>query len=140
VFALACLFPARLRRPLIFRLAVEILGPDTPKGPDVTAAWRYPVFRRAFQVITVAWGVGYLVEAGIRVAVIAQTSTGFALVFSKLVPYAFALALSAWTLACGEHEKKKPSAPPTKSRAHRPTKGRARRLIQAYTLVRCPAR
>lgn len=53
------------------------------------------------------WGVGYLIEAGIRVAVIAQTSTGFALVFSKLVPYAFALALSGWTLAYGEHEKKK---------------------------------
>jgi hypothetical protein len=30
VFALACLGSARLRRPLIFRLAVEILGPDTP--------------------------------------------------------------------------------------------------------------
>jgi intracellular septation protein A len=54
VFALACLGSVRLRRPLIFRLAVEILGPDTPKGRDVTTAWRYPVFRRAFQVITVA--------------------------------------------------------------------------------------
>jgi hypothetical protein len=40
VFALACLGSVRLRRPLIFRLAVEILGPDTPKGRDVTAAWR----------------------------------------------------------------------------------------------------
>jgi hypothetical protein len=53
----ACLGSVRLRRPLIFRLAVEIPGPGTPKGRDVTAAWRYLVFRRAFQVITVAWGV-----------------------------------------------------------------------------------
>jgi phosphatidylinositol alpha-1,6-mannosyltransferase len=107
VFALACLFSVRLRRPLIFRLAVEILGPHTPKGRDVTAAWRYPVFRRAFQVITVTWGVGYLIEAAIRVVVVAQTSTGIALIFSKLVPYAFALVLSGWTLVYGEHEKKK---------------------------------
>ena len=107
VFALACLFSVRLRRPLIFRLAVEILGPDTPKGRDVTAAWRYPGFRRAFRAITVAWGVGYLVEAGIRVAIVAATSTGIALICSKLVPYAFALGLSGWTLAYGEHEKKK---------------------------------
>ena len=34
-------------------------------------------------------------------------STGIALVFSKPVPYAFALALSLWTLAYGEHEKRK---------------------------------
>jgi hypothetical protein len=106
-FALACLFSVRLRRPLIFRLAVEILGPGTRKGRDVIAAWRYPGFRRAFRAITLAWGVGYLVEAGIRVAIVAQTSTGIALICSKLVPYAFALGLSGWTLAYGEHEKKK---------------------------------
>ena len=35
------------------------------------------------------------------------TSTGIALVCSKLIPYVFAVALSAWTLVYGEHEKKK---------------------------------
>ena len=125
VFALACLFSVRLRRPLIFRLAVEILGPGTRKGRDVIAAWRYPGFRRAFRAITVAWGVGYLVEAGIRVAIVAQTSTGIALICSKLVPYAFALGLSGWTLAYGEHEKKKAErlAAPSES-AGQPDRGR----------------
>jgi hypothetical protein len=107
VFALGCLLSLRLRRPLIYRLAVELFGPDTPKGRDVTAAWRYPGFRRAFQVITVAWAVGYLIEAAIRVEVVTTASTGFALVFSKLIPYAFAVCLSVWTLAYGEHEKRK---------------------------------
>ena len=106
VFALGCLFSLRLRQPLIFRLALEFLGPDTPKGRDVTAAWRYPGFRRAFQAITVAWGVGYLVEAAARVAIVETTSTGIALVCSKLVPYVFAVSLSLWTLVYGEHEKK----------------------------------
>ena len=107
VFALGCLLSLRLRRPLIFRLAVELLGPDTRKGRDVTAAWRYPGFRRAFRMITVAWGAGYLVEAAIRVAIVVTTSTGIALVCSKLIPYVFAVVLSAWTLVYGEHEKKK---------------------------------
>jgi len=107
VFALGCLLSLRLRRPLIFRLAVELLGPDTRKGCDVTAAWRYPGFRRAFRMITVAWGIAYLVEAAIRVAIVVTTSTGIALVCSKLIPYVFAVALSAWTLVYGEHEKKK---------------------------------
>ncbi len=86
VFALGCLFSLRLRRPLVFRLAVEILGPDTRKGRDVTAAWRYQGFRRAFLVITLAWGVGYLAEAAIRVVIVVTTSTGIALVWSKLIP------------------------------------------------------
>jgi hypothetical protein len=107
VFALGCLFSLRLRKPLIYRLAVEILGPDSPRGRDVLAAWRYPAFRRAFRVITLGWGVGYLVEAAIRGAIVATTPTGIALICSKLVPYVFALGLSAWTLVYGEQEKKK---------------------------------
>lgn len=107
VFALACLFSVRLRQPLIYRLALELLGPDTKKGRDVAGAWRHSGFRRAFRVITVAWGIGYLVEAGLRVAIVATTSTGIALVCSKTVPYLFAITLSAWTLGYGEHEKRK---------------------------------
>jgi hypothetical protein len=107
VFALACLFSLRLRQPLIYRLAVEVLGPDTPKGRDVTAAWRYPGFRRAFRVITMAWGVAYLVEAAVRSVIVATEPTGIALISSKLLPYAFAISLSAWTLVYGEREKKK---------------------------------
>ena len=107
VFALACLASLKAAKPLIYRFAVEILGPDTPKGRDVTDAWRYRGFRRAFQVITAAWGVGYLVEAGVRIAIIETTSTGIALLCSKLLPYVFALALSSWTLGYGEHEKRK---------------------------------
>jgi len=107
VFALGCLVSLRLRRPLMFRLTLEVLGPDTRKGRGIATAWRYPGFRRAFQAITVAWGVGYLAEAAIRVAIVVTTSTGIALICSKLVPYAFAIVLSGWTLVYSEHEKKK---------------------------------
>ena len=107
VFALACLVSLRSSKPLIYRFAVELLGPDTPKGRDVVGAWRYPGFRRAFQVITAAWGAAYLVEVAARLAVVETTSTGIALLFSRLIPYIFAFALSLWTLVYGEHEKKK---------------------------------
>jgi len=107
VFALACLASLRLRQPLIFRLALELIGRDTRRGRDVAGAWRYPGFRRAFRVITVAWGVGYLIEVAVRVVIVEVTSTGIALICSKLLPYLFALTLSAWTLGYGEHEKRK---------------------------------
>jgi intracellular septation protein A len=123
LFAIGCLLSLRLRQPLIFRLAVEILGPDTPKGRDVTAAWRYPGFRRAFRIITVAWGVGYLVEAGVRVVIVETTSTGIALICSKLLPYVFVLSLSGWTLVYGEHEKKKAERDAATSQGTSPSQG-----------------
>ena len=60
--ALGCLVSLRCSNPLIFRLAVELIGPDT------------------------AWGI--------RVAIVATTSTGITLVCSKLVPYLFAISVS----------------------------------------------
>ena len=107
VFALACLVSLRSAKPLIYRFAVELLGPDTPKGLEVAGAWQYRGFRRAFQVITAAWGVAYLIEVAARLTVVETTSTGIALLFSKLIPYVFAFALALWTLVYGEHEKKK---------------------------------
>jgi hypothetical protein len=107
VFAVACLGSLRASKPLIYRFAVELIGPDTPKGRDILGAWRYPGFRRAFQVITAAWGVAYLVEVAARLVVVELTSTGMALLFSKVVPYICAVLLSIWTLGYGEHEKKK---------------------------------
>jgi hypothetical protein len=107
VFALACLGSLRSSKPLIYRFAVELLGSGTPKGREVVGAWRYPGFRRAFGVITAAWGVAYLIEVAARLVVVETTSTWIALLFSKLIPYVFAFALSGWTLAYGEHEKKK---------------------------------
>ena len=107
VFAVACLVSLRAAKPLIYRFAVELIGPDTPKGRDAIDAWRYPGFRRAFQVITAAWGVAYLIEVAGRLVIVEMTSTGIALLFSKLVPYVFALGLSVWTLGYGEHEKRK---------------------------------
>jgi len=107
VFALACLGSLRSAKPLIYRFAVELLGPGTAKGREVVTAWQYPGFRRAFRVITAVWGVAYLIEVAARLVVVETTSTGIALLFSKLIPYIFAFALSGWTLSYGEHEKKK---------------------------------
>jgi hypothetical protein len=107
VFAVACLLSARTTRPLIFRLALDLIGPETPKGREVTGAWRYPAFRRAFRIITVAWGVGYLIEAAVRVIIAETAPTGAAFLFSKVMPYVFAVAMSIWTLGYGERHRNK---------------------------------
>jgi hypothetical protein len=92
----------------MFRLAVEFIGPDTAKGQEMTELWqRYEGFRRVFRIITVVWGVGFLIEAALRVVVVFNTSTGTALTISTATPFVFLGILLAWTLAYGRYNRKK---------------------------------
>jgi hypothetical protein len=106
-FSAACLGSLWMRQPLIYRIALEFLGPRTPKGREVTDAWQYPGFRRAFRIITIVWGIAYIFEAALRAVVAEIASTGIALLCSKVAPYVFAVVLSLWTLLYGEHEKRR---------------------------------
>jgi hypothetical protein len=106
VFAVACLVSLRTREPLIYRIALEFVGPDTRRGREITDAWPSPIFKRAFRNITVAWGVGYLIEGALRLIIAETTSTGIALICSKVAPYVFAAVLAAWTLVYGERRRR----------------------------------
>lgn len=107
VFGVACLGSLRARHPLIFSFALEFTGPDSAKGREMTALWQYDGYRRVLRVITAVWGIGFLVEAAVRVVIAYNTSTGTALVISKVMPFLWAAALSAWTVAYGNRQKKK---------------------------------
>ena len=106
VFGLLCLGSLWARRPLIYRFAIEFIGPDTPKGRDFESLWQYPGFRHAFRLYTVVWGVAYLAEAAARVIIIETTSTGTALTVSKVMPYVVCAALVAWMIAHGRHVRR----------------------------------
>lgn len=107
VFGLICLGSLATPKPLMYRLAVEFMGPDTPKGQEFTGLWQYAGFRHAFRVVTAVWGIGYLAEAVARVVIVQNTSTGTALAISKVLPFAVAGVLSAWTVGYGRYQKRK---------------------------------
>jgi hypothetical protein len=117
VFAVVCLGSLWSSRPLIFRFALEFIGADTPKGRDFSDRWRYAGFRRAFRVMTVAWGVAYLAEAAARIAVVETTSAGTALAVSKFMPFAVAAVLVAWMAAYGQRARRKGERAAAASRA-----------------------
>ena len=106
VFGLLCLASLRSRRPLIFRFAHEFMGPDTPRGREFDSLWQYPGFRHAFWLFTVVWGVTYLAEAAARVVIVETTSTGTALVISKVMPYVILGVLAAWMFLYGRHARR----------------------------------
>jgi hypothetical protein len=113
MFGLACLGSLRARRPLMLTFALEFTGPETAKGREMAGLWQYAGFRHAFRVITVVWGVGFLVEAAVRVVIVQNTSTGTALASSKAMPFLWAAILATWTAAYGTRQKRKgqPVAP-----------------------------
>ena len=73
----------------------------------MTRLWQYEGYRRVFRVITVVWGVAFLLEAALRVVIVYNTSTGTALAISKATPFVFFAIMSAWTVAYGTHHKRK---------------------------------
>ena len=107
VLGVACLGSLCTRRPLMFGFALEFTGPDTPTGREMTRLWQYEEYRRIFRVITAVWGVGFLLEAALRVVIVYNTSTGTALAISKFMPYLFIAILVAWTVAYGTYQRKK---------------------------------
>jgi hypothetical protein len=106
VFGLLCLASLRSRRPLIFRFALDFMGPDTPLGRDFDGLWRYPGFRHVFWLFTVVWGLAYLAEAAARIVIVETTSTGTALAVSKVMPYAVAGVLVGWMFLYGRHARR----------------------------------
>ncbi|MBV9795611.1 MAG: hypothetical protein JO016_16920 [Actinobacteria bacterium] len=107
IFGFACLGSLWSRRPLIFRFALEFIGADTPRGRDFAARWQYAGFRRAFRLFTLVWGAAYLAEAAVRVVIIEMTSAGTALAVSKIMPYAVAGLLIAWTSLYGRWARRR---------------------------------
>jgi hypothetical protein len=107
IFGLVCLGSLWTSRPLMYRFAVEFLGEDTARGKDFADLWRYPGFRHAFKVVTIVWGVAYLLEAAARVVIVENTSIGTAFGISKVMPFAVAGVVAAWNVAYGRRARRK---------------------------------
>ena len=110
VFGLLCLGSLARPEPLMYRLALEFIGPDSAQGREFTDLWQYREFRRVFQVITAVWGTAYLAEAAARLVIVANTSTGTALAVSKVMPWVVTAVLVAWTFGYGRLQKRKGEA------------------------------
>jgi hypothetical protein len=107
IFGLGCLGSLWTQRPLMYAMSIEFIGPDTTRGREMVSLWRYEEFRHIFRVITAVWGIGFLVEAGLRVIVVYNTSTSTALALSKVTPYIWIAIFTTWTIAYGRYQGKK---------------------------------
>jgi uncharacterized membrane protein len=102
-FALCALGSLFTRRPLMFHLAQTTAGGEhSSAGKEFSRFYEtLPSVRRYFRVVTLVWGLAFVLEAAVKVVVVETSSTGFALTFTRIVPYPLVGVLLVWTLAWG---------------------------------------
>jgi hypothetical protein len=97
LFSLVCLLSVLLRRPLMFVLLRAVAGTRGITAAELRELGRDSAVRNDFRVITLVWGVGFLVESLLKATVVLSSSTGLALTVSKVVAYPVAGILCLWT-------------------------------------------
>ena len=100
LFGLVCLSSLALPvRPALFHVGRALAGAgDRERGREFAALWEEPRARRVFTVMTAVWGIGLLLEAGVRAALAAELSTGKFLTFSPVVGWVVIGSLLYWTI------------------------------------------
>jgi hypothetical protein len=107
VFGAVCLGSLWSKRPLIYRFALEFIGPETPKGEDFADRWRYESFRHAFRVTTVVWGVAFLAEAAAQVAIIQTASTGTAKLTATVMRWTVVALVVVWNVSYAKRGRRR---------------------------------
>lgn len=106
-FGLACLASLLFPRPLMFYFGAKFATDGTPAGLRYWGGlWQHPSFRRSQYTINNLWGIGYLVEAALRV-LIAYTVPNFqvASAISTVLPWAFLAGLIFFTIRIGKRTR-----------------------------------
>jgi phosphate/sulfate permease len=60
--------------------------------------WQYPRFRTVIRVMTIVWGVGYVIEALVRVGLSFLLAIPVFLIVSPLLAFAVTIGLISWTV------------------------------------------
>ncbi|MQY08117.1 VC0807 family protein [Actinomadura macrotermitis] len=88
-----------LSRPIMFHLGRKFGTDGSPEGiAEWNAKWRYPGFRRAQYLLTTVWGLGFLLEAAVRIPLTYWLPTGTMVLVNNILPFAVVAALVTWTM------------------------------------------
>ena len=87
-------------RPLMFYIGRQMTaGQDPALTARFDALWLRPAGRRTFRTITLVWGIGWLAEFALRIAMVETLTTSQVLAISPFVFNGINLGLFAWMFA-----------------------------------------
>jgi hypothetical protein len=90
------------RRPIFFYLARQFAaGEDPERLAWWHGLWDRPRFRTIMRTMTVVWGVGYVLEAGIRVVFALTLTPGTVVIVSPIMAVGTTIILILWTRKYG---------------------------------------
>jgi hypothetical protein len=98
LFSLACLVSVLVGRPLMFVLLRAVAGTRGITATELRELGQDTGTRDDFRVITLGWGLGFLLESVLKAAVVLTSGTGLALTVSKVAAYPVAAVLVLWTV------------------------------------------
>lgn len=97
-FGLICLGSLLGERPLMFYINRQFVAGDDPVRLEWwNGLWQYPNFRAAQRLVTVVWGITYLVEAALRVGFAIFLSPAQVVAISPVMAFGVLIVLIAWT-------------------------------------------
>jgi hypothetical protein len=111
VLGLVCLGSLLLpsRRPLMFFFGrVFATGNDPARRAAFDASWQYPQARRRHRVITLVWGLLFIVEFAVRAALIYTVSPATVLAVSPLVLGGATILAILWTFRYASRGRTQP--------------------------------
>lgn len=107
-FGLVCLGSLLFPRPLMFYFARYFATGNHPENiPWFDSLWQYKAFRMNMRTTTVVWGLGFLLEAAIRIYLVIILTPGQFLIVSPFVIYGILGILMLWTFAYSRQGRKR---------------------------------
>ncbi|PZS09504.1 MAG: hypothetical protein DLM70_01570 [Chloroflexi bacterium] len=100
VFGLVFLASLLRGRPLAFYFGRQFATQgEKARMAYWDSLWQYPGFRYSQRVITLVWGIGWILDAAIRVLLVFVLSVTAFMIVSQILFFAVFIALFMWTMA-----------------------------------------
>jgi hypothetical protein len=98
-------------RPLLFYFSrAFVTGGEPALMSEWNARWAVPGFRAVMRIMTTVWGVGFLIEALVRVVLVYALPVSAVIVVSPLLAMAVYAGLMVWTIRYGKAAEKRGAA------------------------------
>jgi intracellular septation protein A len=111
LFGLAFLGSLAAPRPLMFYLGRQFSTQGDPQGMATwNARWAIPAFRAVLRRMTLIWGLVFVVEALVRVALVFLLPVSTFLIVSQVLAYAVIGLTIRWTMAYGKRMRERAAA------------------------------
>ncbi|MFE3286519.1 VC0807 family protein, partial [Streptomyces sp. NPDC059233] len=106
LFGVLCLSTLLARRPLMFYFGRKFATDGTPESTAWwNGLWQYEGFRTTMTRMTLVWGVAYVAEAIVRIALAYVLDTKTMVAVSPIMIYGVLGALGVWTAMYGKRSQ-----------------------------------